>query len=455
MIAKLNTILEQTAGWVWGPPMIIILLGAGLILTVYHRFVQYRGFMTAIDLVRGRYKRDDAPGEVSHFKALCTALSATVGLGNIAGVAVAIKLGGPGATLWMILVGLLGMATKFNECSLACIFRKLAPDGRVEGGGPMYYIRLVPGGRPLSYLYAFFIILGALGMANMFQANQVAVAFNSSWGIPMWLTGALLAVMTAMVILGGVRRIASVAGVIVPVMAVFYIVICSLVILFNFDKLPATIMTILSDAFTGTAATGGFAGSALGMTITAGVRRALFSCEAGLGTAATAHSMVKTDRPVSEGFVALLEPFVDTVVICTMTALAINVSGVWQTDVAGGVNMTTAAFDSIAPGVGSVFVPIAVFLFAYSTLISWSLYGEHGTRYIFGTSRSVLFYRLIFSLCPLLGALWSIMPIINLSDISTALLVIPNVWAFIFLSRKARQASVEFLAEVHSRKQQG
>ena len=215
---SINLALEQISAFLWGPPLVVILLGSGLVLTFYHGLIQFRGFRTAIDLILGKHKNSDAPGEVSHFKALCTALSATVGLGNIAGVAIAIKLGGPGATLWMILVGILGMATKFNECALACLHRKLDANGRVEGGGPMYYIRLVPGGVPLSYVYAFFVIMAAFGAANLFQANQVAVSFNSSFGIPFWLTGIILMTLTAMVILGGVHRIAGVAGVIVPVM---------------------------------------------------------------------------------------------------------------------------------------------------------------------------------------------------------------------------------------------
>lgn len=448
MIDRVNSILEQVSGFLWGYPMIVVLLGSGLVLTLYHGFIQYRGFKLALELVLGRHKKSEAPGEVSHFKALCTALSATVGLGNIAGVAIAIKLGGPGATLWMILIGLVGMATKYNECALACLHRKLDANGRVEGGGPMYYIRLVPGGIPLSYFYAFFIIMAALGAANMFQANQVAVSFNSSFGIPFWLTGLLLTVLTATVILGGVKRIAGVAGIIVPVMGGLYVLGCLLVIGFNLGNLPQALLTIVHDAFTGTAAVGGFTGAALSATIAAGVRRALFSCEAGLGTAATAHSMVKTDRPVSEGFVALLEPFVDTVVICTCTAMAINVTGVWQADIAGGVEMTTAAFDTIVHGMGSYFVPVAVFLFAFSTLISWSLYGEHGARYLFKSQRSVIIYRIVFCLCPVLGALWAIMPILNFSDIALALLVVPNVWAFLFLSHHVKKASREYLREL-------
>lgn len=447
MVESINSALELVSGIVWGWPLVILLLGSGIVLTIYHRFIQYRGFHLGLDLVRGRYHLEkNGSGAVSHFKALCTALSATVGLGNIAGVAVAIKLGGPGATFWMIVVGILGMATKYNECALACLFRRVEPDGRIFGG-PMQYIRLVPGGRVLAAFFAFFLIFSAFGAANLFQANQVAIALDSSFGLSPLVTGIILGVLTALVIMGGMTRIASVASVIVPVMAVFYLGICGYVVwVHRADLIPALVM-ILQEAFSGSAVAGGAAGSALAVTITAGVRRALFSCEAGLGTAAIAHSIVKTERPVSEGFVALLEPFIDTVIICTSTALAIILTGAWQQPIEGGVGMTTFAFESVFPGFGGYFVAVAVFLFAFSTLVSWSLYGEQATQYLFGAGVPVNLYRFVFSLLPIVGAVWTVGPIINFADICLAMLVIPNLWAFFFLSGRVRQESALLLAD--------
>jgi AGCS family alanine or glycine:cation symporter len=437
MIEHINETLRTISNFVWGWPLVVLLLGAGIVLTVYHGFIQFRGFWLALRLVSGRTNLNDGPGAVSHFKALCTALSATVGLGNIAGVAIAIKLGGPGATLWMMLVGIVGMATKFNECALACLYRTVHPDGQISGG-PMHYIKLTPFGRPLAFMYAVFLIIAAYGAANMFQANQIAIAFNNSFGIPNYASGIVLAILTAMVILGGMTRIANVASFIVPIMAISYLAMCFLVIQANWENVGNSLSLIFNGAFNGSAATGGFAGAALAATITAGVRRALFSCEAGVGTAAIAHSIVKTSRPVSEGFVALLEPFIDTVIVCTATALAVVMSGAYTQNIEGGVGVAAFAFESIAPGVGGIFIAIAVFLFGYSTMISWSLYGEQATKYIFKTDSSVFKYRILFSLVPILGCIWSLEPIMNLSDIAFGMLVIPNIWAFLFLSKKVK-----------------
>lgn len=451
MLDALNTTLASIAGFIWGPAMIIILLGAGLVLTLYHRFVQFRGFKRAIQITLGKFDEPGATGEVSHFKALCTALSATVGLGNIAGVAIAISLGGPGATIWMILVGLVGMATKFNECTLACMYREKDPSGQTVGG-PMFYIRRVPAGKLLAFFYAFFLLIGAYGAANLLQANQVKVAFENSFSVPPVITGTMLAVLTGIVIIGGVKRIAGVAGVLVPVMAVLYVIGCLAVIFTNIEAIPSTLSTIIEGAFSGTAATGGFVGATISVVITQGVRRALFSSEAGLGTAAIAHSMAKTDRPASEGLVALLEPFIDTIVICTMTALAINITGAWQLDLEPGVAMTQAALDAGIPNMGRYFIPVAVFMFAFSTLISWSLYGEQATKYLFKNSKTAVWsYRLLWTLCPIAGALWSILPIVNLADICLGLMVIPNVFAFIFLTKGVRREVTGYLAELKDR----
>jgi AGCS family alanine or glycine:cation symporter len=444
---SLNQSLAVISSYVWGMPLVVLLLGAGLFFTLNYRFIQFRGFGRALKIVSGKEScsDDSSEGCFHPFKALCTALSATVGLGNIGGVAIAISIGGPGATFWMIVVGLIGMTTKFHEVTLARMYREVDSDGTVRGG-PMYYIKLVPyAGAALSIMYAFFLIMGSFGAANMFQANQVAAAFSASFGTNPLIIGAILSVLTAVVIFGGAPRIATVATLIVPVMAVGYILGCGAVIVAHIADIPAVIMEILSSAFTGTAAVGGFTGAVFKQTLTAGVRRALFSNEAGLGTSATAHAQGRTKHPVQSGLVALLEPFIDTVVICTMTALIVNVTGAWSSDAKAGVEMTQYALNSTIPGFGTWFIPCAVFLFAYSTLISWSLYGEQGTRFLFSNStQAVTIYRSIFSICPIAGALWSMDAIINFSDICLGLLVVPNLIACLYLSKKVKAAIKDF-----------
>lgn len=444
---QLNSLLASLSGLVWGTPMVVLLLGAGLFFTVYYNFVQLRFFARSVRIVLGIEKSADTstPGAIHPFRALCTALSATVGLGNIGGVAIAISIGGPGATFWMILVGLIGMATKFNEVTLARLHREVDADGSIRGG-PMYYIRLVPGaGSALAGLYAFFLIMAAFGAANMFQSNQVAAAFQSSFGTQPLTIGVALSVLTALVIFGGAPRIAGVASLIVPVMAGGYILGCGAVLVAHAAEIPGAIREILNSAFSGSAAIGGFSGAVFKETLTAGVRRALFSNEAGLGTSATAHAQGRTAHPIQSGLVALLEPFIDTVVICTITALTINVTNAWQSTEKAGVAISQLALNSTIPGFGTWFIPCAVFLFAYSTLISWSLYGEQGTRYVFANSAKAVFvYRLLFSLFPIAGALWTLEAIINFSDVCLALLVIPNLIAGLYFSPKVKRLIKEF-----------
>jgi AGCS family alanine or glycine:cation symporter len=440
-MGSLNQLLSTVSSYVWGMPLVVLLLGTGIFLTLQYRFIQIRGFARACRIVSGKESCADenSSGCFHPFKALCTALSATVGLGNIGGVAIAISLGGPGATFWMIVVGLIGMTTKFHEVTLARMYREVDADGSVRGG-PMYYIKLVPGaGLMLAAFYAFFLIMASFGAANMFQANQVASAFDVSFGLHPLYIGVALSILTGLVIFGGAPRIAEVASLIVPVMAGGYVLGCLAVIGLHISDIPAVFSQIMQGAFSGTAAVGGFAGALFKDTLTAGVRRALFSNEAGLGTSATAHAQGRTKHPVQSGLVALLEPFIDTVVICTMTALIVNVTGAWATEVKAGVAMTQYALNSTIPGFGTWFIPCAVFLFAYSTLISWSLYGEQGTRYLFSNSpKAVAIYRGIFSLCPIIGALWSLDAIINFSDICLGLLVIPNLIACLYLFPKVK-----------------
>lgn len=441
------TFLSTAVGYVWGLPLVIVLVGAGLMFSILLRGIQFRAFFHAIDVVRGKYDNPNDPGEISHFAALCTALSATVGLGNIAGVAVAIHVGGPGATFWMIMTGLVGMATKYSECSLAIMYRHVDDRGVVHGG-PMHYIErgLGKAWKPLAVFFAIACTISSFGAANMFQTNQVATILNSNFGINPVLTGAVFVVMTAIVIIGGIKRIGQVTSVLVPVMGIIYIVGALVVILANISQVPGVFYQIIHDAFTGTAAAGGATGIAIQQVLVQGVRRACFSNEAGLGSAPIAHSAASTSEPVREGVVALLEPFIDTVVICTMTATVILLSGAWTQD-ANGVELTALAFDSAIPGFGRFFVPIAVCLFAYSTLLSWSYYGERAVDYLFGEA-GILPYKVIFCTLAFVGAVWKLGPVLDFSDIMLGLMVVPNLIGVIFLFPKLKTATTEYFGKL-------
>jgi len=396
------------------PWIVMWLIVAAVVFTVYFGLIQIRGFGHALALVSGRYDDKKDPGEVSHFQALSTALSGTVGLGNIAGVAVAVSVGGPGATFWMILAGFLGMATKFTECTLGVKYRNEFADGHVSGG-PMYYLSkglaargfAVPG-RIMAATFAVFCVLGSFGAGNMFQANQVhAQLVNVTGGDASvlagqgWITGLVLAVVVFAVIVGGIKSIATFAEFIVPIMAIIYCGAALIIIGMNIEKLPWAIGQIVSGAFTGAGVAGGMLGA-----IIQGFRRASFSNEAGLGSAAIAHSAVRTKHPVTEGLVSLLEPFIDTIVICTCTALVIVMTGVLQIDPATGlyvwnaeagriatqgnltgVELTSAAFESAFSWFPYI-LAVAVILFAFSTLISWSYYGVKAWTYLFGEGRA-------------------------------------------------------------------
>ena len=379
------------------PWIVLWLVVAATIFTIYFGFVQFRFFGHAIGLVKGDYSDPKDAGEVSHFQALATALSGTVGLGNIAGVAVAVGIGGPGATFWMILAGLLGMASKFTECTLGVKYRNEYEDGTVSGG-PMYYISKgftelgLPGGKFLAIMFSIFCILGALGGGNMFQANQAHAQISGIVGdYPGWITGIIFAVVVYAVIVGGIKSIASVTEKIVPFMGILYVGAALIILVMNYDMIGWAFGQIFAGAFTGLGVAGGFVGALI-----QGFKRAAFSNEAGVGSAAIAHSAVRTKEPITEGFVSLLEPLIDTVVICTMTALVITISqqlivdpatGLYQLNESGssiatvggtsGVALTSAAFGSAISWFPYV-LAIAVILFAFSTMISWSYYGLEG-----------------------------------------------------------------------------
>lgn len=433
------------------PWIVLWLVVAATIFTIYFSFVQLRFFGHAIALVKGDYSDPKDAGEVSHFQALATALSGTVGLGNIAGVAVAVGIGGPGATFWMILAGLMGMASKFTECTLGVKYRNEYPDGTVSGG-PMYYIskgfkeRGLPGGKALAVLFSIFCILGALGGGNMFQANQAHAQISGIVGdYPGWITGVVFALVVFAVIVGGVKSIARVTEKVVPFMGILYVGAALIIILMNYDKIGWAFGQIFEGAFTGLGVAGGFVGALI-----QGFKRAAFSNEAGVGSAAIAHSAVKTKEPITEGFVSLLEPLIDTVVICTMTALVITISGQLIVDpetslyvidggsiatVGGtsGVALTSAAFGSAISWFPYV-LAVAVVLFAFSTMISWSYYGLKAWTYLFGEGRiSELVFKVIFCVFIIIGAAASLGPVIDFSDAAIFAMAVVNITGLYFL----------------------
>ncbi len=440
-------------------PLVVLWLVAGAVFfTFYMGFVNIRGFKHAIHLVRGDYADPNSPGEVSHFQALATAVSGTVGIGNIGGVAVAVTVGGAGATFWLIVAGFLGMSTKFVECTLGVKYRTENPDGSVSGG-PMYYMRkgfeergMAGFGKFMGTFYAIGIFVGALGIGNMFQSNQAYVQLNTVAGGGLdglgWLVGLILAAVVFAVIIGGIKSIARVTEKIVPFMAIFYCFFAIIVILMNFSSIPAAIGNIFSGAFTGE----GVAGGALGALII-GFQRAVFSNEAGIGSASIAHAAVRTPEPVSEGYVSLLEPFIDTIVICTITALVIGTSQVADPNFAGeatGVAMTSAAFER---QIGWFPVPLAfgALLFAFSTMISWSYYGLKGWTYLFGEGQmGQTIYKLIFCAFVALGCMVQLGPILDISDALVFLICVPNILGLYFLAPIVKREMQSYMARLDS-----
>ncbi len=426
------------------PFVVAWLVIAAVVFTFYFRFINLRGMGAGFRLVRGDYNDPRAAGEVTHFQALATALSGTVGLGNIAGVAIAVSIGGPGAVFWMILAGFLGMTSKFTECTLGVKYRQENPDGTVSGG-PMYYLsrglaEKGPGfarlGKVLAVVFAIFCVGGSFGGANMFQSNQsfqqvmgITGGEASWWADKGWLFGLILAFFVALVIIGGIRSIARVTAKIVPVMAVLYITAGLVVIGVHIDQVPAAFALIITSAF----GVQSVAGGALGV-LAIGFQRAAFSTEAGIGSAAIAHSAVKTRHPASEGLVALYEPFIDTIVVCTITALVIIISGMWVEGAGmSGVELTSSAFESAISWFPYV-LALAVVLFAYSTMLAWSYYGLKCWTYLFGeTRRMEITYKLLFLFFVVAGATMHLTAIIGFSDAMILAMAFPNLLGIYFL----------------------
>lgn len=499
---KIDTIFRDYTGWfVEGifyeipfsetfqiPWVLIVLVGGATYFTIYFKFINFTGFRTAFRVVRGKYEdiekhgadtlygdmtpneqenlietiRDDsADGEVSHFQALTAALSATVGLGNIAGVAVALSIGGPGATFWMIVAGLLGMASKFAECTLGVKYRDVGPDGTVYGG-PMYYLKkglALKGmgglGKVLAIVFAVFVIGGSFGGGNMFQANQASAQFVQLFELQgtsgaMWF-GAAMAVVVAFVIIGGIKRIAKVTEKIVPFMAGIYVLGGLVVLAVNYHHIGDAFALIYEGAFSGL----GIAGGLVGVMIQ-GIRRGAFSNEAGVGSAAIAHSAVRTKYPASEGIVALLEPFIDTVIICTMTALVIIITNFdnnilqYGVPVNEGVEITAVAFDTVIPHF-SIILTLAVILFAVSTMISWSYYGMRAWSYLFGKSKKAeMIYKIFFLIFVVVGASVSLGAVLDFSDMMILAMAFPNIIGLYFMSSEVRTDLNEYWRKLNA-----
>jgi len=435
-----NSAITAFASFMWGLPLLILLLGGGIFFSLYSRFVPFKYFGHGLNILLGRYHDPKDPGEITHFQALSSALASTVGLGNISGVAIAIQMGGPGALFWMWVSAVVGMSTKFFSCTLSILYRGKDDEGNIQGG-PMYYIEngLGPKFKPLSILFS---LAGLIGCTVMFQSNQLADIIRNEIFIPYgWFSesvmmgnfvqGVIMAILTAIVIFGGIQRIGQVASYMVPIMVLLYVFSGLLVIFNHLSEIPSLFGLIINDAFTGDAVMGG----AVGSVIIAGVRRALFSNEAGLGTSDMAHGAAQTKEPVREGLVAMIEPFIDTIVVCTITAMVILASGVWEQEGLNGVTMTTTAFIKELGGFGKFLLLSAVLTFSLSTMMSYSYYGSKCSGYLFGT-KSIFYYRCFYIITIVIGAMITIEFVINLVDGMYAIMAIPTVLGSVLLSGK-------------------
>ena len=436
-------------GYVWGWPMIVLLVGTGLLLTVITGGVQFRYLPFALREVLGKITQKSAgPGEVSPFQAVATALASTVGVGNIAGVATAISIGGPGALFWLWVSGVLGMCTKFAEIVIALHYRE--PDARGQmRGGAMYILRKGLGLPWLGTIFAGLVALAAFGIGNMVQANSVAASLQASFGVSPMLTGVALAVLTAAVILGGIKRIGQFTEYLVPFMALFYLG-GGLFILVRFaGEIPAALSLTVSSAFSGAAATGGFAGSTVMLAMRYGIARGLFSNEAGLGSAPLVHAAARTDHPVRQGLYGIFEVFVDTILVCTTTGLAILVTGVWSGG-ATGAELAGQAFSTGLPGTwGNLVVTTSLVLFAFSTVIGWSYYGETGIVYLLGPA-AVLPYKIAWLVFIYLGAVGSLHLVWDVADTLNGLMAIPNLIAVLASIGLLRRLMREFFSSART-----
>jgi len=450
MQQQILEILTSLSGVVWGLPLIVLLLGTGIYLTILLRGIQFTALLPALYLALIKRKEDgDAQGDISHFQALMTALSATVGVGNIAGVATAIAVGGPGALFWMWVTGLLGMATKYSEAVLAVKYREVDKNGYMSGG-PMYYISKGLGLKWLGMLFAIFASIAAFGIGNMVQSNSVADALGQAFGIPLWITGAVLCLATGLVIVGGIKSIAKVTSAIVPAMIIFYMLGAIVILVVFFFFFPHAFYLVFYHAFTPTAAAGGFLGATIAQTVRMGVARGIFSNESGLGSSPIAAAAAKTPNPVAQGLVSMTQTFIDTIVVCTFTGLVIISSGLWS-DGDTGAGLSARAFDSGFPQFGADIVAISLAFFAYSTLLGWSYYGEKSVEYIFN-EKAIMPYRVLFTAVVFVGAVVKLDLVWTFADAMNGLMAFPNLVGLLGLSKVVAEETKKYLSLEISRK---
>jgi AGCS family alanine or glycine:cation symporter len=432
--------VSLAAGWVWGPPMLILLIGTGLYLTILLRGMQFRVLPHALKLIF--QKESSLNGDISHFAALMTALSATVGIGNIVGVAAAITLGGPGAVFWMWMTGLVGMATKYAEAVLAVKYREQGKYGM--RGGPMYY--LTTGARLpwLGWLFALFTACAAFGIGNMTQANAVAGIFEATFHIDPWITGVALMVMTALVILGGITSIGRFTSVLVPFMIGAYVISALAVLAVHATEIPQALFNILYYAWNPVAAGGGFAGATVAAAMRYGLARGVFSNESGLGSAPIAAAAARTDDPVRQALVSMTQTFIDTLIVCSMTALVILTATSWTQDI-GAAQLTSASFGETLGHTGEIIVTLSIALFAYSTLIGWNYYGEKAIEYLMGY-QAIRYYRILFVAVVLIGATSKLEFVWNVSDLMNGMMAIPNLIGLLLLAKIVKQETNRYFS---------
>ncbi len=437
----LEELIATLSGIVWGPPMLILLVGTGLYLTIILKGMQFRALPHALKLIWA--KDSSQEGDITHFAALMTALAATVGIGNIVGVATAITLGGPGAVFWMWVTGLVGMATKYSEAVLAVKYREQSEHGM--RGGPMYYLSKGAGLPWLGTLFAIFTAFAAFGIGNMTQANATAEAFSATFNIPTQTTGVALTLLTGLVIIGGIKAIANFTSVIVPIMIVAYVSCCLWVLTINASEVPQAFSLIFHHAFSSSAAGGGFAGVAIALAIQKGVERGLFSNEAGLGSSPIAAAAAKTNDPVKQALVSMTQTFIDTLVVCTMTALVILTASSWTLGVSAG-ELTSASIGETLGSAGSIIVAIATAFFAFSTLIGWSYYGEKAIEFLFG-NKAINIYRVFFTIAVMVGAVKSLEFVWDFSGLMNGLMAIPNLIGLLLLSKIIKQETERYFSQ--------
>ncbi len=440
---QLNSTLN---GIVWGPPMLVLLIGTGVYLTFRTNFfaITKLGYVLKNTLMKMFAKEQLGEGEVTAFQAVATALAATVGTGNIAGVATAIASGGPGALFWMWVAAVVGMTTKFGEVVLAIKYREKTEDGRFVGG-PMYYIEKGLKMKWLAVIFAIFAALAAFGIGNMTQSNSIATAIQRSFSIPPIVTGIVVAALSAVVLIGGLKRIAQVTELLVPFMAAFYIIGAIIIIVANIGALPGALALIVKSAFTGQAAIGGFAGATMAKAMRFGFARGVFTNEAGLGSAPIAHAAATTDHPARQGLWGVFEVFIDTLVIATLTGLAIITSGVWESGVSGAL-LTMDAFDSVIPVIGGYIVSIGILLFAFSTILGWEYYGERAAEYLVGPKVNMA-YRLLFVPFVVIGAIGGLEVIWDIADTLNGLMALPNLIGVALLSGVVLSEAKDFFGK--------